>query len=94
MSIKNFNNKIGKQTRDLPACSAVTQPTEPPRNPCHASRFRNYYYKIDHGLFLKYSFVNPKGRAEEHQINSVRISEILGHVILLITASKCESSKC
>jgi hypothetical protein len=30
MSMKNSNNTIGNQTRDLPTCSAVTQPTAPP----------------------------------------------------------------
>jgi hypothetical protein len=32
MSIKNSNDTIGNRTRDLPACSAVPQPTAPPRN--------------------------------------------------------------
>jgi hypothetical protein len=32
-SIKNFNNTIGFRTRDLPACSAVPQPTALPRTP-------------------------------------------------------------
>ena len=31
MSMKNSNDTIGNRTRDLPACSAVPQPTEPPR---------------------------------------------------------------
>jgi len=31
MSMKNFNDTIGNRTRDLPACSAVPQPTAPPR---------------------------------------------------------------
>jgi hypothetical protein len=33
ISIKNSNDTIGNRTRDLPACSAVPQPTEPPRAP-------------------------------------------------------------
>jgi hypothetical protein len=32
-SMKNSNNTIGNRTRDLPACSAVPQPTGPPRAP-------------------------------------------------------------
>jgi len=32
MSIENFNETIGNRTRDLPACSAVPQPTAPPRD--------------------------------------------------------------
>jgi hypothetical protein len=31
MSMKNSNDTIGRRTRDLPACSAVPQPTASPR---------------------------------------------------------------
>jgi len=31
--MKNSNDIIGNRTRDLPACSAVPQPTAPPRAP-------------------------------------------------------------
>ena len=31
MSMKNSNDTIGKRTRDLTACSSVSQPTAPPR---------------------------------------------------------------
>jgi hypothetical protein len=30
MSMKNSNDTIGNRTRDVPACSAVLQPTAPP----------------------------------------------------------------
>jgi hypothetical protein len=33
MSMKNSNDTIGNRTRDLPACSAVPQPTAPQRSP-------------------------------------------------------------
>jgi hypothetical protein len=33
MSLKNCKDQIENRTRDLPACSAVYQPTEPPRAP-------------------------------------------------------------
>jgi hypothetical protein len=33
MSMKKSKNTIGNQTRDLPACIAVPQPTAPPRAP-------------------------------------------------------------
>ena len=32
-SMKNSNDTIGNRTRDLPSCSAVPQPTAPPRAP-------------------------------------------------------------
>ena len=33
--MKNFNDTIGNRTRDRLACSAVPQPTAPPRAPRH-----------------------------------------------------------
>jgi hypothetical protein len=33
MSMKNSNDTTGNRTRDLPACSAVPQPTAPPGAP-------------------------------------------------------------
>jgi hypothetical protein len=33
MLMKNSNDTIGNQTRELPACSAVPQQTAPPRAP-------------------------------------------------------------
>ena len=33
LSLKHSNYTIGNRTRDLPACSAVRQPTAPPRAP-------------------------------------------------------------
>jgi hypothetical protein len=30
--MKNFNDILGNRTRDLPVCSAVPQPTAPPRH--------------------------------------------------------------
>ena len=35
MSMKNCSDNIRNPTRDLPACSAVPQPTAPPRAPLH-----------------------------------------------------------
>ena len=36
--MKNSNDTIGNRTRDLPACSAVPQPTAPPRAPVYGKR--------------------------------------------------------
>jgi hypothetical protein len=38
MSMKNSNDTIGNRTRDLPSCSAVLQPTAPPRAPIFSQR--------------------------------------------------------
>jgi len=37
--MKNSNDTIGNRTRDLPACSAVPQPTAPPRAPLEGPVF-------------------------------------------------------
>ena len=37
MSVKKCNETVGNRTRDLPACSAVPQPTAPPRAPSYTS---------------------------------------------------------
>jgi hypothetical protein len=49
MSMKNFDDPIGNQTRDAPTCSVVHQPTTLPRAPLiiedHFTT-RNTYIKI------------------------------------------------
>ena len=35
MSVKNSNDAIGNRSRDIQACSAVPQPTAPPRASIH-----------------------------------------------------------
>jgi len=40
-SLKNSNDPIGNRARDLPACSAVPQPTASPRNPSLELTFKN-----------------------------------------------------
>ena len=45
MSMKNSNDNIGHRTRDLPACSAVPQPTALPPTPV------NYLYAVNKFLY-------------------------------------------
>jgi hypothetical protein len=56
MTMKNSNDAIGDRTRDLPACSAVPQPTAPPRAPlglvCTFSKTRERKYYNGLGLTL------------------------------------------
>ena len=40
--MKNSNDIIGNRTRDLPACSAVPQPTAPPRAPIFVSLLHKF----------------------------------------------------
>jgi len=42
--MKNSNETIGNRTRDLPACSAVSQPTAPPRAPLLIDTY--YFYNF------------------------------------------------
>ena len=44
--MKNSNDTIGNRTRDLPACSAVPQPTAPPR--------AQTLYLLTNDLFMAY----------------------------------------
>jgi hypothetical protein len=50
--MKNSNDIIGNRTRDLPACSAVPQPTAPPRTPVSVM----YLFKRK----MKYSYVDER----------------------------------
>jgi len=43
--MKNSSDTIGNQTRDLPTCSAVPQPTTPPRAPINSK-----HCTINHSL--------------------------------------------
>jgi len=46
MSMKNFNDAIGNGTRNLPACSAVPQPTALPRANGYSSVMNNRTPKV------------------------------------------------
>ena len=46
MSMKNSDGTIGNRTRDLPACSAVPQPTAPLRASLRPNKSINYYHII------------------------------------------------
>ena len=52
MSMKNSNDTIGNQIRGLPACSAVPQPTAPPRAPLGRSVVLNFRQKMKFLSFL------------------------------------------
>jgi len=42
--MKNSNDTVGNRTRDLPTCSAVLQPTAPPRDPIIKMVEINFFY--------------------------------------------------
>ena len=56
LSMKNSNDTIGNRTRDLLTCSAVPQPTVPPRSPIQwvpglFSRVKGPGSEVDHSFF-------------------------------------------
>jgi hypothetical protein len=53
MSMKNSNDTIRNQTRDLPVCSAVPQPTAPPCTPCSMLHiYNNHRPTLGHSLLI------------------------------------------
>jgi hypothetical protein len=60
MSIKNSNDTIGNQTCDLPACSAVPQPTAPPRAPILTIKGHRIQRKTAKILTINYSDDNSE----------------------------------
>jgi hypothetical protein len=61
MSIKNANDTIGNKTSDLPACSAVPQPTALP----HAPPLQLLYFKNTGILQHSYFILNYDNHAVE-----------------------------
>jgi hypothetical protein len=74
MSMKKLNDTIGNQTRDLPACSAVPQPTAPPRAPAYVN-----------SLFL-FSLLNklPANMKDKGPLQHLPTETTLGHSIQFI----------
>ena len=66
MSMKNSNDTIGNRTHHLPACSAVPQPTAPPRAPNakvlaviferNISKFSLFFFKWEWNLTLAFQW--------------------------------------
>jgi hypothetical protein len=67
---KNSNDIIGNRTRDLPACSAVPQPTAPPRVPCVC--VNNEIFKVNRKLQVYYTqwFIMPTVSTHVSQLDS------------------------
>ena len=51
--MKNSNDTIGNRTRDLPACSAVPQPTAPPRAPTDRNEYQEYFVAAKGGQCIR-----------------------------------------
>ena len=52
MSMKHSNDTIGNRTRDLPACSAVPQPTVPVRAPVNIRYLLQFQSELYHNTQL------------------------------------------
>ena len=50
--MKISNDTIGNRTPDLPACSAVPQPTAPPRAPRCVIRYDIVIYSVTHKTYI------------------------------------------
>jgi hypothetical protein len=58
--MKNYNDTIGSRARDLSVCSAVPQPTAPPRAPVFTQSMRYSYKILKKFGFPRQSFENPQ----------------------------------
>jgi len=60
MSMEKFNDTIGNRTRDLSACSAVPQPTAPPRAPSVGAVVKSNWIGVKGGKwsgdYIKFGF--------------------------------------
>jgi hypothetical protein len=85
MSIKNSDDTIRNRTRDLPACSAVPQPTAPPRAPfsrCnvdkkkHTDRANSIILSLSVGgylLVVKFTDSSNRQNTTENSVSHNRI---------------------
>jgi len=78
MTMKNSNDIIRNQTRDLPTCSAVPQPTVPPRTP-FSEWVRTQYVCVFHRVLLH---VSP---------SRMHSPQILPYAVLITAYSKSKS---
>ena len=76
ISKKNSSDTIGNRTRDIPACSAVPQPTAPPRTPLNLICTPIRYIKIDNSSLERAEAFRYLERTLTNQ-NSIR-DEIKG----------------
>ena len=89
MSIKNSNNTIGNWTRDLPACSAVPQPTSPPRPPFNWGRITNMSSEQSRTASKEWSWGDADGKTKlfivitrilQNVTKNVSLGRILWHL--------------
>ena len=68
--MKNSNDKIWNRTRDLPACSALPQPTAPPCAPSVLVLLTKYYSS---GQIEEDGMGRPRGTYGEQNRNAYRV---------------------
>jgi len=60
--MKNSNDTIGNRTLDLLACSAVPQPTAPPRTPQLHMNNKSKVSEVSEQMFVKESYYTTETR--------------------------------
>jgi len=84
-SMKNSSDTIGKQTRDLPACSAVPQPTALPGVPIFLYCLTNAYFCISAFLviiFMRHPIINATD-LKGHQVTQQSWKKTITFTVLL-----------
>jgi len=61
--MKNSSDTIGNRTRDLPTCSAVPQPTAPPRAPPMNSTIGKY---MQYNINILYNYTFSENKLAKH----------------------------
>jgi len=79
--MKNSNDTIGNRTRDLPACSALPQPTAPPRTPSSVKKTCIFVTEhptlkliqayITYGVDFYYSHLKETTKKTGDRLNSI-----------------------
>jgi hypothetical protein len=76
MSMKNSNETIGNRTRDLPGCTAVPQPTAPPRSSLNSGVGRNVtVLDVKNGQFISIFIKASFKSVHQHTFNCINQQE-------------------
>ena len=77
MWMKNSSDNMGNRTRDIPPCSAVSQPTAQPGTPQHlcivvilnAKSYLDIVHPVQYSKLIIINLLNPTGYVMHRQFN-------------------------